>query len=172
MRLRPTFIFITLAAALATAAPAQADDASVFAAYRSHAPEMKQAADAYKKAIKPLEKHHGWRTESEAQAVIDADTLINNVLDAVAAEIKAQQPSTDGGAKAQKLSLREGAVWKKSNVLEQLTFREAILGHVHKSDQLNEKSWQTYRRYRAAEHAARAAWKKLGFKPSKWGIAH
>ena len=171
MKLRSTFL-VTFAATLAIAAPAQADDASVFAAYRSHAAEMKQAVDAYKKAIKPLDKHHGWRTESEAQAVIDADTLIDNVLDAVVAEIKAQQPSTDGGAKAQKLSLREGALWKKSNVLEQQTFQEAIAGHTHKSDQLNEKSWQTYHRYQRVGRQRDRAWRKLGFRPSKHGIGH
>ena len=131
---------------------------------------MKQAVDAYKKAIKPLDKHHGWRTESEAQAVIDADTLINNVLDAVAAEIKAQQPSTDGGAKAQKLSLREGALWKKSNVLEQQTFREAIAGPPTSPISSTRSRGRPITATGRAEHAVRPAWKKLGFKPSKQGI--
>ena len=170
MKLRSTLLLIPLAAALATAAPAQADDASVFAAYSAHSDSIEQGVAAYHKAIKVLIKHHGFRNDAEAQAVIDADALMNAGVQTILDGIKAQQPSTDIGAKAKKLSLREGMIWIKANDVEMQGLREAMDGRNHRADLLYRKATQGLHRYQRTRTQARRAWKQAGFKPPKWGI--
>ena len=115
-------------------------------------------------------RRDGFRTDAEAQAVIDADTLINNGLQAILDAMKGQAASTDAGAKAQKLSLREGMLWIKANTQEQQGFQLAMKGRDHAADVIYRKSDQTIRRFARVRKQSRAAWKAAGFKAPKLGI--
>lgn len=95
----------TAVATLALAAPAHADDSSLFAAYTGHSEERDAANKAYIEASDALGT--GRATDDEIRAVMVANDQINAVIATVRTETAAQEPSTEKGTRAKKLALKE-----------------------------------------------------------------
>jgi hypothetical protein len=100
-------------------ATAQADDASLYHAYKTHYKELERVAEEYKAARRSFEHanaHHF--APRKARAIIRADRHINAALDKVIPEIRREGPSSDFGKQAKAHVINEFAGWRRENVWE------------------------------------------------------
>lgn len=130
---------------LAWCAPALADDASLFAAYDGRqAGELKDAGRVYVHWAHRWNRSHGSRTSS--RHLIAADRGIDAVLARIAADIRAQQPSSANGAKAKRYALAEIAGWQRANGYEVRGLRSWLAHHPKKSDAWFRRGDRTWKR--------------------------
>lgn len=162
MRLR-TGIAAALAT-LAVAAPAaQADDNSLFAAYVGHQEERKAANQAYLDALADAEK--GSTTDKEIQALIAANEQINANCTVVRNETAAQEPSTEQGAKAKKLALKEFDLLVLMNKYEINSDKAALADDAKKSKRWFKRFVKTRKSYRRTYRRTHKQWISMGFEP-------
>jgi hypothetical protein len=159
---------LSLAAALAATAvallpaTATADDASVYAAYNGHQQEFKDAAAAYRRAVRQAKRAGRKVTDDQLRAIISADQQINNVLVAVTNDVKGQQASTKGGERARTYALRNLVLFKKANDFEIESYQQMIDGHLHASDVAYARGLRTLRRSSRYSKLATRQFGKLG----------
>jgi hypothetical protein len=153
----------TVAAALALAAPAQADDASVIAAYNDTLPTERAAANAeYTAAFEDAQERP--TTNSEVERVLAADKVINDLAAQVVAAVTAQEPSTENGTKAKTATLRQFATIIRVNDLEMRGARLWIQGKDKQARRYLAKSDRLYfRTYKRQYRQMKRAWKRAGF---------
>lgn len=161
MRLRAALA--TAVAALALAAPAQADDNSLFAAYTGHEPERQAAAEAYWDAYDDLKR--GGATDKELEAIIAVNEQINATSTVVRNEIAAQEPSSEEGVKVKKLSLKEFDLAILMNVHEINRDKARIAGSTKKMKRWDRRFKETRKKYRRAVRRTHTQWLDMGFKP-------
>ena len=127
MRRRPLIALPVLAVSLAAAAPAAADDASLFAAYdaRQASGEVRAASDAWKAAFAIVEKSDGDRG---VRGVIRANKAINALMTTIEGELEAQVSSSETGARAKRAAIREVRGWRRANRYENRGWRRALDG--------------------------------------------
>jgi hypothetical protein len=110
-----------LGVCLAAAAPATADDASLFAAYNARQmSELPAASDAYERAFAILERTKARRG---VRAVMRANRRINRVLTAIERDLNAQAPSSEPGTRARRAAVREVRGWRRANRYENRGWR-------------------------------------------------
>src|SRR4051812_6021942 len=100
-------------------ATAQADDASLYHAYKTHYKELKRVAEEYKTARREFEHanaHHF--APRKARAIIRADQHINAALDQVIPKIRREEPSSDLGKQAKGHVINSFTAWRRENVWE------------------------------------------------------
>jgi hypothetical protein len=117
---------IALAAVLATAPAASADDASLFNAYNARQGEIDAAADQYSRAYRRAIRKdtlRAWRS------VIRANNGMNSILTTMKSELVAQTASSAHGRRARANAVREVRSWRRANNLENQAIREAFRGH-------------------------------------------
>src|SRR3954469_10106950 len=113
-------LILALAAAALTAgfaAPAaQADDASLFSVYDSgQTGELKSAGKVY---LHWVRRWNRYGTRRAARGIIHADRRLNAALERIAADMRAQDPSSADGKKAKRYALTEIAGWQTANRYE------------------------------------------------------
>jgi hypothetical protein len=162
MRVRRIGLAIVVAA-LAWPAAAQADDASVFAAWTGHKSERRVVFAAYRKAARAWNRRTG-PTKSEHQALIDANAQINALMTQIQQETAAQTASTKLGAKAQRLSIQSVDLLVTANVYEIRGDRASIEGHDFTADRWQRRSWRQYKVHLKVSKQATRTWKRAGFK--------
>jgi transposase InsO family protein len=151
-----------LAAVLLTlllpAAPAAADDAAVFAAYTSHAKELKLAGKAYVRAARAV-RRTDWGRKA-ARKIISSDRLINRALTRILRDARKAGPSTDNGTEARRCMLGHYSFWRKANLIEMDAAGAGIKHRWMRLDRLYEKSNRTLAKavpFRDCEEKAFAA---------------
>jgi hypothetical protein len=155
--------FTLVAVALAWPAAAQADDASVWAAWTGHKAEVQAAADAYEKAYRDW-KRGGAPTKAEFQAMITADERINAIMAQIQQETAAQTASTKLGRKAQLLSIKSVDLLVLANVYEMRGDRASIEGHRYTAERWYDRCDRVYKVYVRTNRRAWRTWKRAGFK--------
>jgi hypothetical protein len=149
--------------ALALPAAANADDASVFAAWGSHTPELKAANEAYADAARDYERG-GRPTRAEHEALISANDQINSAETAIRAEVAAQEPSTARGAKAKRLTLQLIDIGLVANNYENNGYRAYLDHHPAVARRWMRRSDREARRYVRVWKQTKRAWLRAGFK--------
>lgn len=120
---------------------ANADDGSVFAAYDARqGTDLKGAADAYVRAGR---RSRRTGKDADLRAVIRTDRRLNAVLSLIGGEIAAQTASTEAGAEARRLALREVRAWRRANTIEMRALRAAINGHFGRARRLIRRADRT-----------------------------
>jgi hypothetical protein len=161
--LRLTFA-VALAATVVALLPATAtaDDASVYAAYNGHQDEFKDAAAAYRRAVRDAKRAGRKVTDDQLRAIISADQQINGVLATVTSDVKGQQSSTKGGQRARTYALRNLILFAKANNFEIESYQQMIDGHMHASDVAFARGLRTLRRSSRYSKLATREFGKLG----------
>jgi hypothetical protein len=154
-----------LITALAWPAAANADDASVWAAWTGHKEERKAAAKAYDKAFRDW-KRGGAPTQAEFQALITADERINALMAQIQQETAAQTASTKLGRKAQLLSIKSVDLLVLSNIYEMRGDRASLEGHRSTAERWYGRCDREYKVYLRVSRRAWRTWKRAGFKES------
>ena len=153
-------------AALATAAPAAADDAGLFNAYVARQPtDIKAANDAYLAAFERVERSDGDRG---IRALIRANKGINEVLTVVEGELDAQAPSSEIGTRAKRNAIREVRGWRRANRYENRGWRRALAGR-SATRQFDRAEDEFLLAFRQGKKAVRR-FKKLGLSSPERGI--
>jgi hypothetical protein len=129
-RHRSVFLVAGVAALLAAAPPAVADDAGLFNAYVARqASEVDPAGDAYLRATRRLGRADNAREARRAfRAIIRADRRINAALGRIEADMEAQQASSGPGGTARAEALKELRGWRLANRLEMRVVRRILRG--------------------------------------------
>jgi hypothetical protein len=157
-----------VAALLATAPAARADDASLFFAYNVRQGEVDAASDVYIKAFKRNQRHPGTKT---LRAIIAADKGIDRVLRAIKTDLHGQAASTDRGRKARTAAFREVRGWLNGNDLEVRGIRALIHHKDARADRLFKRANRTMRRcYRQGRIAVRH-FKAVGLKSANGPVS-
>lgn len=152
-----------LLAALVLAAPAQADDNSVFAAYTGHEAERQAANEAYFDALEDLEE--GRVTDDEIRAIIAANEQIVATATVVRSEVEAQAPSTEDGARAKKLALKEFDLFLLTNRYEINRDKATLAGDEKKAKKWHRRYRKTRTLYRRAVRRTHKHLLAMGFEP-------
>src|SRR4051794_15065866 len=119
MRRRLTLALAAAACMAGFAAPAaQADDASLFSAYDGAQGAKSELARVGKAYTHWVRRWNRYGTRRAAHGIIRADQRLNAVLGRLAADLRAEQPSSANGIKARRNALVEIAAWQTSNRYE------------------------------------------------------
>jgi hypothetical protein len=160
MKLR--ILITTAAAALALAAPAQADDASVFTAFKDTVAAERDAANAeYIAAFKEMKR--GGATRAEIERLIAANQQINALAKQVHDAVAAQEPSTEAGTKAKKHGLHAYVTIIRTNNLEMKGDQAWLDGKEKRARRYYRRSDAMYRVHLRAWKRALTAFKQAGF---------
>jgi hypothetical protein len=154
---------MTVALLAVWCAPARADDAGVWSAYNGRDPELDHALEVHDRASHRYQHSHGLAPR-RIRAVIAADRGLVTVLGQLAGDVKAEEPSTAIGARAQTFAVRGETAWKLSQTYEIKALRNRLHGHDLSSDRWYRKCLQIGKRSVRYLRRAEAAFKKAGFR--------
>ena len=165
MKVRLTSLALLAAAVLAGyAAPgALADDASLWNAYNGRADELDHALDAYSRASHRYQRSHGLAPQ-RIRAVIAADGRLVRVLNRLADDVRAEEPSSEPGARAAALAARGYIAWKLSPLYEIRALRARLHRQTARSERWYRKCLQIGERSIRYLKRADAAFAEVGFK--------
>jgi hypothetical protein len=159
-RSRPIAGLLALAAALAAAPAASADDAGLFAAYNARQEsEVDPAAEAYADAVRRARRRN---TAAAWRAVIRTDRGINRVLTAIELDLTAQVASSEPGGRARTAGLREVRGWRTANRYEIRSIRALLDGRLARANELLERATRLMRRVYRRGRRAVAAFAEVG----------
>jgi hypothetical protein len=130
MTRRSIFLTAVVAAPLAAAPPAVADDGSLFNAYVARqASEVDPAGDAYVRAVDRLTKARTPRATRRAfRAIVRADKRINGALRRIERDMKQQRASSRAGRRARAHAYKELRGWRRANRIEMRVIRRILAG--------------------------------------------
>lgn len=142
------------------AAPARADDASLFEAYTAKQDgALAKATTSYlRHARRFVRSRRRAARKRWARAVIRDDARINRVITGIRGDIVAVAPSTDDGARAKSFALAEIDGWKQANRLEVRSLRAYIRGRERRFRRLMRRAGAVMhgRAYPSGKKAVRA----------------
>lgn len=153
-----------IAAALATlvlAAPASADDASVWNAYRNTlAPEREAAQIELAGAYEAVEDG---ATRAEIKRVIAANTRILELQPPVIDAVSAQEPSTEGGLKAKTLTLKARRLYIRVQKAEIRGDQLWLAGERKKAKRYYKKCDRLFKSMKRLNRQEERAWEDVGY---------
>ena len=137
-RAAPAGLVVAALALLVPAAPAVADDASLFAAYDSKQPRaLDKVVRSYVRHVRRFDRSHNrHRRRRWARATIRDDRRMNRVLTGIRRGIAGEEASSEGGKRAKSFALKEIDAWRRANRLEVRSLRAWIHGRRHRSRRL------------------------------------
>jgi hypothetical protein len=153
-----------VAAALATlalAAPAQADDASLWNAYRTTLAAEREAAqlelaDAY-------DALEDGATRAEVKRVMAANKRIVELQTPLIEAVAAQEPSTEGGAKAKALTIKGRRLYIRVQNAEIRGDELWLAGERKKAKRYYKKSERLAKSMNRLSRQEERAWKAIGY---------
>jgi hypothetical protein len=144
------------------AAPAAADDRSVYTAWVSHDKEFTQLGKEFRRGQRVFRRSHGQRP----QAALKAAKKTINLLDQVIPAMKAEQPSSDAGRRAKAHALASTRLFRASLVHAEKWLRAYAHGHPARGARERRQANRLVRRANRAVRAARKAFREAGITSS------
>jgi hypothetical protein len=133
-------------AALALPAVATADDQAVWTTYNhSHGKALSRATDAYVKAYKRMIKTH-FQKPRWIRASLKASKGLLPLVRAITADVRAQQPSSDGGKEGKALLMKALNAWKTAQTLDVRALRADLEGRHRRAIRIAKRSTAAFAR--------------------------